>query len=71
MRCEGWTRRGGAFTLGPVEWVQCDEEAVVMVNCTQEGETKDFPACMSCWERAITYPIKINKVIPLKPVEKE
>lgn len=28
MRCEGYVRKGGVFTFGPVKWVQCENEAV-------------------------------------------
>ena len=65
-RCEGWRRRGGAFTLGPVTWAQCDNDAVVMITAKQKGEdVKTFPACMECWNEALQFKIEILEVVPL------
>jgi len=66
MRCEGWRRYGGAFTLGPVTWKQCEEEAVVSIKVKQDGEISTFPACMVCWKEAInTKEIEVIEAIPL------
>ena len=75
VRCEGMTRNGGMMTFGPVEWVQCKNEATVLVKFKQtaggyghnltEGE---LPACHDCWVRAKkTDDIKIVKVEPIDP----
>lgn len=64
MRCEGWTRKGGVFTLGPVTWSQCENEAVVMLEVEQEKIEKQ-PACIDCWKKGIKEGIKILSVEPL------
>jgi len=51
-RCEGWRRHGGAFTFGPVKWVQCPESATVMLTVKQAGEKQKLPACPKCWQEA-------------------
>jgi len=61
-RCEGYRRYGGVFSLGPVTWAQCSEEAVVMITVTQDGETKSFPACFTCWHEALETGIKVSDV---------
>jgi len=74
MRCEGWTRNGGAFSFGPVTWSQCDKNAEVMLKGTQSacdgtGDIEDFemPACKSCWQIAIdTDHIEIVSAVPIK-----
>jgi len=63
MRCEGYRRKGGAFTLGPVQWVQCENEAVVMIECKQDGEIETFPACQKCFDEALEKGIVIGKTI--------
>lgn len=62
MRCEGYRRYGGAFSLGPVTWEQCKEEAAVIMKCEQEKKVSTFPACFTCWEEAIKTGIKIINV---------
>jgi len=68
MRCEGWTRKGGMFTLGLPVWSQCENEAVVMLEVRQE-ETEKQPACIDCWKRGIKEGIKILSVEPIKGEE--
>lgn len=66
VRCEGWRRRGGAFTMGGLpKWTQCGNDAIVSIEATQDNKTKSWPACMICWKEAIEYGIKINEVIPI------
>lgn len=65
MRCEGWTRKGGAFTLGPVTWSQCENEAIVMLEAEQEKIEKQ-PACMDCWKKGKEEGIKILSVEPIE-----
>ena len=48
MRCEGYRRTGGAFTLGPVKWEQCKNDAVVMMEFKHDGEVQTLPACREC-----------------------
>lgn len=61
MRCEGMRRHGGAFTLGPVTWEQCKEDATVMLVVVQGKEETTVPSCMACWEEGIE-----NKGIDIK-----
>ncbi len=37
VRCEGWRRYGGAFTLGSPRWEQCGNDATVMLEITHPG----------------------------------
>jgi hypothetical protein len=66
MRCEGWRRHGGAFTLGPVKWVQCDNEASVMLKVKQE-KMEYLPSCIECWNEAKERGIQILSADPLTP----
>lgn len=63
-RCEGYRKKGGFMTLGPVEWIQCEKEAVVLLTVVQE-ETQTFPACDECWKESIETGIEITKVEPI------
>lgn len=51
-QCDAWRRRGGAFTLGPVQWEQCKNDAVVLLTVRNpDGSVvTDSPACMECWK---------------------
>jgi len=54
LRCEGWTRHGGVFTFGPIEWSQCEKDAVVLITFTQKEEKENtLPACKECWQKCI------------------
>lgn len=63
-RCEGWTRRGGAFSFGPVQWEQCENDAVITMTVIQEGETSEMPACIECWSTALKTDMEILAVVP-------
>ena len=54
-RCEGWMRRGGVFSFGPVSWSQCENEGTVMLTCLNDGdeEPATLPACAGCWKKTI------------------
>ncbi len=65
MQCEGWRRYGGAFTLGPVTWRQCTNEAIVTLTVTQDGKTEQLPACLECWNEAVENNITISAAIPV------
>jgi len=66
VQCEGWRRRGGAFTMGGrPKWTQCKNDAIVMVEAVQDGKTEMMPACMTCWEESVERGIQINKVTPI------
>ena len=65
MRCEGYRRRGGAFTLGPVSWSQCIESGVVMLTVEQDGETQTLPACNRCWKEVIENNVPVLKIEPI------
>lgn len=66
IRCEGWRRYGGFMTLGPVTWEQCENDAVVNLMIIQDGEKQNKPACITCWEEAMsTDGIRIIRTEPL------
>ncbi len=71
-RCEGWVRREGAFTLGPVGWVQCKNKGVVILTFKYpETKKQTLPACSKCWRKCIDDErIKIISVIPIIDGEK-
>ena len=69
-RCEGWRRTGGAFTLGPVVWNQCENEGEVMLTTKMKGEKKQtLPACKTCWQECIDKGIRILNVSPIIEVD--
>lgn len=68
MRCEGQRRYGGAFSLGPVHWEQCSNDATVMLTVEQDGETTTLPGCNQCWTECIENGLK---VIEAKPIAKQ
>ncbi len=70
IRCDGWRRRGGAFTFGPVKWEQCENDAVVILKIRQQGEVKESPCCMECWNESIENADKIE-IIEAKPIREE
>jgi len=65
-RCEGWRRKGGMFTFGPVHWSQCENDAVVTLTVRQDGvKRKPLPACKKCWQECIgTKGIRVIEAIP-------
>ena len=66
IQCEGWRRKGGAFTFGPVNWSQCENDAIVNITVTQDGKTETMPGCKTCWNEAIDNKIEISEVVPMK-----
>lgn len=68
VRCEGWHRDGGAFSLGPVEWKQCKAEGTVMLTLSQDGEIEELPACQNCWNECLeTKGIEVLSSKPISP----
>ena len=65
MRCEGWRRYGGAFSFGPPKWVQCENEATVMMEVEQQEKVGKLPACMTCWKEAVDSKMKVISVEPI------
>jgi len=68
QRCEGMRRHGGVFSLGPVTWRQCADNAVVILKVKQKGEkAKEIPSCLQCWKEAQDprWDIKILNAKPL------
>jgi len=65
IRCEGYRKYGSFMTLGPREWKQCKNEAVVVLKVRQE-EISEFPACMECWREAVERKMEILEVMPLE-----
>ncbi len=64
MRCEGYRRYGGAFSLGPSQWRQCEDDAIVILTVVQEKEER-LPACLVCWNESRLSGIKIKSVAPI------
>jgi len=67
MRCEGYRRYGGAFTLGPVQWEQCSYDATIILTVVQDGKTQTMPACGKCWKEAVENKIEIKSVGEIPP----
>lgn len=65
MKCEGWRRHGGALSFGKPQWVQCDEDATVMLKIVQQGAISELPGCNTCWKEAIDSGIEILSATPL------
>lgn len=65
IRCEGYRRHGGVFSLGPVTWSQCTGASVVMLTIRKEGEAVTLPACQRCWDECIEGRIRIIKARPI------
>jgi len=61
VKCLGMRRYGGAFDFGRPRWVQCEEDAIAILKCVQDGEIGEFPACAVCWNEALERGIKIIK----------
>jgi len=70
MKCQGWRRYGGAFSLGPVRWEQCDRKPVAMLKVRQDGKDKWLAACPECWTECIENEITILEATPIKSEEK-
>lgn len=66
MKCEGYRRYGGAFTLGPVKWVQCTNDAIVNITFVQDEKELTLPGCMECWQECIENKLNIKSVVPIK-----
>ena len=72
MRCEGWRRYGGAFSVGGVpKWQQCKDAATVVLKVKQSDGVQELPACPKCWEEAIgNKDIEILSAAPLAKEER-
>lgn len=54
IRCEGSYTVGNAFSLGPVAWKQCPNDAYHMIEIKYHGEEKQtLPACRTCFTKCI------------------
>ena len=73
MRCKGFVRHGGIFTLGMAEWKQCEANATVMIKFKQnDEEINTLPSCNECWQRIINSDfIKIISTEPMKEAPDE
>lgn len=65
IRCEGWRRYGGAFSLGPVTWEQCKNNATVTLRFVQDKKEQTLPACKACWNECLENKLKILEAKPL------
>jgi len=66
-QCEGWRRTGGAFSLGPVSWKQCEEVGIAVLTVEQDGKTQSLPSCQTCWNECIENNVRI---VDAKPIGK-
>lgn len=64
LQCQGWRRTGGAFSLGPVTWNQCEEIPAVMLIV--KGQTEPMAACGICWNECIETGVEILTATPIK-----
>ena len=66
-QCEGWRRKGGMFTFGPVHWRQCENEAKFILTVKQDGKKqKPMPACTVCLKECeATKGIDVLKAEPI------
>ena len=71
MRCEGYRRHGGAFTLGPVRWEQCKNEATVNLDIKQDGDRGVMPACHECWLEAVEKSVIIYYATPIQNAKRK
>jgi hypothetical protein len=55
------------MTLGPVQWEQCVNDAIVKIKVKQDDEILTLPSCNVCWKEAIDNKyIEIIEVLPLE-----
>jgi hypothetical protein len=68
-RCEGWRRHGGAFTLGPVTWKQCEAQGIVTLKFKdpESGKVRTLPACKECWAECLATGVTIIEARPIAP----
>ena len=65
-RCEGYRRYGGVFTLGPVKWEQCKENAIVTLKVKQDNKIETSLACQTCWNECLDNKIEIIEAKPIR-----
>jgi hypothetical protein len=66
VQCEGMRRYGGAFRLGPPQWVPCKNKATVKLKLKQNDEISEFAGCNTCWDECTkTKGIKVISVHPI------
>jgi hypothetical protein len=61
-QCEGYIRRGGAFTFGRPEWFQCKNDATMKLMVTQNEKKESFACCDECLTRVIDKKIHIESM---------
>lgn len=52
--------------MGPVKWEQCKEQAEFLIRVKQDGSTKEFPCCKTCWREAEDMKLDVKNVGLLK-----
>lgn len=65
MRCEGYRKYGNFMTLGPRQWVQCENDGIVMIKFLDGNEETTLPACAECWDDCIKGKLNILEVTPI------
>jgi hypothetical protein len=65
-RCEGYRRKHNFMTLGGrVEWEQCTNEAIMVLEVKQDEGIGKFPACEKCYEECKEREIEILSKVDL------
>lgn len=68
--CEGYRRKGGAFTFGPPRWIKCENDATATIEFKQGNEDiATLPACTKCWNECIEN--KDIAIISVKPIKEK
>jgi hypothetical protein len=71
-RCEGYRRYGGALTIGLPRWVQCENNAVVLLTVEQDGKIlENLPTCLECWDEGVKLGAKPTSIQPLTIINKK
>ncbi len=64
-QCEGFERRGGAFSFGPPQWIQCKNEAKFIAT---KKKNEKVPLCPECVQKAKEF---IPRQATFSPIRKE
>lgn len=64
-RCDGWHRRGGAFTMGPVTWSQCSKVPDFHLRIDQGDGVEHFYCCVECFETSVDGKITVIEKVPM------
>tara|TARA_Y100000310_G_scaffold56232_1_gene51603 strand:+ start:31532 stop:31816 length:285 start_codon:yes stop_codon:yes gene_type:complete len=66
LKCNGYRRYGGAFTLGNPEWEKCRETPTVMIKV--KNVKKAMPACPHCWQELLDSDDDAQEIESVEPI---